>query len=205
MRYVMQLLKVFLFLAVFHGIILGCSSIPDIRINYQLPMEKSQLKGKRVFLTVSDSRSDSEILAPRARKELPNFSGNLSLIVSRSNQTGFMVGIFRVKRILYEAFKRRLENKGAEVCSDPNCGLELEITLLNFLMDIVDRNWVITMAYEARLKHGEKAVAIRKIEGKAERLKLIGTGSLESVLSDIFTDLVNRLDLISLLRVTTAE
>ena len=55
------------------------------------------------------------------------------------------------------------------------------------------------MAYEAKLKFDAQTVAIRKVGGEAERLRLIGNKSLDTVLSEIFTDLVNKVDLVSLL------
>lgn len=197
MKKLLQGIKIPLYLMIFQGVALGCASISDIKINYQLPIENPQLEGKRVVLTISDIRTDREILTPIAKKELKNFSGGLSLSVSQPNQTGYVVGIFEMKRILSEVFKRRLENEGLEVRQDSKYRYELEITLIEFLIDIVDRKWVVKMAYEARLNVDGKTAVTHKIGGEAERLSLAGTGSLDAVLSEIFTDLVNRLDLVS--------
>jgi len=197
MKKLLQGLKIFLPLILFQGVVLGCASISDIKINYQLPIKKPQLEGKGVVLTISDIRHDREILTPIAKKELKNFSGGLSLSVSQPNQTGYVVGIFEMKRILSEVFKKRLENEGLEVRQDSKCRLDVEIALIEFLIDIVDRNWVVKMAYEARLNVDGKTAVTRKIGGEAERLRLVGTGSLDTVLSEIFTDLVNRLDFVS--------
>ena len=68
------------------------------------------------------------------------------------------------------------------------------IALERFLLDLVHRNWTVTMSYEARVIKNGKVLASQMISGEAERLRLVGRGDADKVMGEIFTDLVNRLD-----------
>ncbi len=72
--------------------------------------------------------------------------------------------------------------------------IEVVIVLKKFLLDLIGRNWVVTMDYEARLVKDERVAAKQMINGQAERVKLLGRKQADIVLGEIFTDMVNRLD-----------
>ena len=177
----------------------SCASIPDLKVNYQLPPPSALLKGKKVFLAFEDARATKEILGKGASREFKNFPGDLTLSVARNNEPGFKIGIFQVSAMMREVFERRLENEGLGLLLKKLRGEpQLLIVLNEFVLDLVHRKWVVKMNYEARLVINEKVVSTQTISGQVERYRLAGWGAADIVLSEIFTDMVNRLDVVKL-------
>ena len=174
---------------------LSCATVPELKVNYRLPPESGELKGKRVFLGFEDIRTAKDILGRGAQKEFKNFPGNVSFSLARGKEKGFKMGAYDIPSLFMEVFKRRLEILGVEVVPEKKSGqIEVVIVLEDFLLDLIGRKWVATIGYEARLVKDENVLAKQMISGQAERLKLLGRGQADIVIGDIFTDLVNRLD-----------
>jgi hypothetical protein len=57
--------------------------------------------------------------------------------------------------------------------------------------------------YDARLLKGDLLLVTKTISGDAERVKIIGQGDAEKVLGEIFTEIVNQLDVHKLFEQTT--
>ena len=177
-------------------LMVSCASIPELQVLYKLPPPSKQLKGRLLALTVDDERTSKTVLGKGAREEFKGFSGNISLSVADYNDKEFKVGIFRVPDLMREAFKRKLENLGMEVLSEKTLGkLELMIVLKEFSLDLEGRDWVAKMSYEARLTTAKGAVATQFVNGRAERYQLFGRESADTLMGEIFTDMVNALDL----------
>jgi len=177
-------------------LMVSCASIPELQVLYKLPPPSKQLKGRLLALTVDDERTSKTVLGKGAREEFKGFSGNISLSVADYNDKEFKVGIFRVPDLMREAFKRKLENLGIEVLSEKTLGkLELMIVLKEFSLDLEGRDWVAKMSYEARLTTAKGAVATQFVNGRAERYQLFGRESADTLMGEIFTDMVNALDL----------
>lgn len=179
----------------------ACSKSSYINVTYSLPYGTDVLKGRSVFLKVQDTRPDDVIFGEKAQKEFKYFTGIFSFSLAEEKKESIIVGPFYLKSLFGEAFKRRLENMGVTVIpeqreSEP----EIEIVMKIFLIDIKGKNWVVDISYEARLIKDKKLLATQNITGRAERLKLIGHGSLEKVLGEGFTDVVNKFDLNKLYR-----
>ena len=201
MREIYQVLVNGLLTIVLTLFIVSCASIPELKLHYQLPPPSDQLKGKNVFLEVEDARKTKEILGQGAKQEFGNFVGNISLIVARHKETGFKIGLFKLTAMVKEGFKKRLANAGLKVLSERSPGeLQMLIILKDFELDLVSRKWIAKMGYEAKLMKDEKTLATQIIEGEGERLKLIGRREADTVTGEIFTDMVNRLDLVKLFR-----
>ena len=181
--------------------VVSCAPIPELKVLYKLPAPSNDLKGKKVFLAVEDVRKTKELFGEGAKQEFGNYVGNISLSVARYNETGFKIGPFPLPALVKEGFKKRLENAGIEVLSQPPHGEpQLLIAINRFLLDLVDRTWIAKMSYEAKLVRDEKTLAAQIIEGEAERVKVIGRKEADTVTGEIFTDMVNRLDLLRLFR-----
>jgi len=177
-------------------LMISCASIPELQVLYKLPPPSKQLKGRLVALTVDDERASKTVLGKEAEKEFQGFSGNISLSVADYNKKEFKVGIFNVPDMMREAFKRKLENLGVEVLPEKKSGkLELVVVLKEFSLDLEGREWVAKMSYEARLITAKGAVATQFVNGQAERYKLMGRDSADTLMGEIFTDMVNALDL----------
>lgn len=121
--------------------------------------------------------------------------------VGRVNEPAVAVGLYDPPGMVREAFRRRLEGLGASV--PPKKSLDafhLVILLEKFRLDLVDRKWVASMRYEARMEKNGKLLAGQSITGVAERLKLVGRKGAGEVTSEVVTDAVNRLEIERLYR-----
>jgi len=195
MKVTNQVLVRILTIMLFSPFIISCASIPQLKVQYQLPPRSKELKGKRVVLVFKDDRTNKKILGQGALKEFNNFSGNISFSLTRKNEPESKMGVYQVSELMREAFKRRLENLGLEVLFIQLHGKpQISITLNEFLLDLVDRKWVAKMNYKASLVKDGKVIASQNISGQAERYKLMGRGEAETAVGEIFTDMVNRLD-----------
>ncbi|MBL7213676.1 MAG: hypothetical protein ISS61_14995 [Desulfobacteraceae bacterium] len=181
------------------GFTASCASIPELQIDYRLPPRSDRLRDKKVVLKIVDARKNKGILNPGARKKLEGFSGNFSLSVAGYKGKGVTIGIFQVKSMIREVLKRRLENLGLTVLFNKSHGVpQLLFVLKEFFLDLEGERWVAKMSYEARLLRDGGFMASQELNGQAERYELVGREEADVAVGEIFTDLVNRLDVAGL-------
>lgn len=180
--------------------ILGaCSPRPYMKIFYQLPPPSNTLEGKSLSLTIADDGIREIAVSQNAKKSLKNFNNTFTLVVSRENSTGDLVGIYDLSSLLSEVFTRRLQQLGIHVVSlSEENGLELKITLKRFKLDLSDRKWAVDMAYRADLIKDGRMLSGQTISGEARRLKILGKSEVEKVTGELLSDMVNRLDVAQL-------
>ncbi len=175
--------------------VVSCATVSDLNVAYSLPPKSDELKGKKIFLGFQDARASKDVLGEGAQKEFKRFSGNISFSLVREQGAGFRIGVYDVPSFFEEVFKRRLENLGVEMLPKRKEGeIELVIVLNDFLLDLISREWVATIGYEAKLVKDEEVLSTQLITGKAERFKWVGRGQADTVMGDIFSDMVNKLD-----------
>ncbi len=173
----------------------SCTTIPELKVTYQLPMRSEALKGKKVFVGFEDARKSKDLIGKGAQAQYKNFSGNMTLFFTRGDQEGFKIGVYHVPALFNEVFKERLEHLGAEVVSErKESEVEMMIVLKELLLDLSGRDWVVRMDYEAKLMKQGEFLASQTISGQAERLKVLGRRDADKVMGEIFSDVVNRLD-----------
>jgi len=181
------------------ALMISCASIPQLKVRYQLPPQSDRLKGRKVVLVVEDARPETVIVGNGAKKDFENFPGTISLSIASQNEPGLTLGLYDPSGLIEEGFKRRLENEGMELVSEKTSGEpELLIVLNEFLLDLVDRRWMVNMSYDAKLLREGKVVATQTVSGQAERFKLIGRDEADRAVGEIFTDMINRLDVLNL-------
>lgn len=174
---------------------ISCATIPHLKVEYRLPPQSDDLKGKKVSLGFEDRRAVKDIFGKGAQKDFKNFSGNISYSLARGKEKGFKIGLYTIPSLFMEVFKLRLENLGIEVVSEGEKDeTAIVIVLKDLILDLINRKWVVTMDYEARLVRDQKILARQMISGQAERLKLVGRGQADVVMGEIFTDMVNRMN-----------
>jgi hypothetical protein len=179
----------------------ACSPLPYLEVNYRLPLRSESLKGQKVSLDLEDVRSAKDMIGRGARDEFGNFSGNISLAVARGAESGVRMGVYETPSLFREAFQKRLENAGAEVLPIKEKGVpDLTLIIQKFLLDLVDRRWTVQMAYEARLSKDGRVLARQIVSGEGERMKVVGREQADIILGEVFTDLLNRVDLDRLFR-----
>ncbi len=173
----------------------ACSSKPFLIVNYQLPPSSDSLQTTQTSLKILDVRERKSFLSENARKSLQKFNESYSLVVLQSNGSGNLLGIYDVDELIAEIFRQRLENFGMQVSSAAGgTSNTLEIKLKQFELDLERRKWIVTMGYQASLLRDGRLVATESVNGSAERLKLTGKSDAEKVLSELITDMVNKLN-----------
>lgn len=177
-----------------------CASKNLLTVKYQLPPQPVQPKEIKVALQVKDMRENPNIATKSARLALKNFTEDFVLIVAQENKNDRLVGAFGLSSMLKKIFKHRLENAGVVVTEEQDPSIPLvEIVLKEFTIDLPNRNWVITMSYQANLIEQNRVVAGETVTGSAERLRVIGSKDAEIVLGELVTEVANKLNLNELL------
>jgi hypothetical protein len=179
----------------------ACSSIAYVQINDRLPAKVNTLEGKKIFLAVEDGRKTKDFASRGVKGEFDNFSESISYSVKTGSGAPVPMGLYDVPALVKEALRLRLENEGAQILSEKEAGqVGLVIVIQEFSLDLVDRTWKIRLAYEARLVKNGEVLARQSVNGEAERLKLLGTEQADTVVGDLFTDVMNRLNVAKLFR-----
>ena len=193
-------IKVFLMILFIGMLTSFCASKNLLTVKYQLPPQPVEPKEMRVALQVKDMRENPNIATKSARMALKNFSGDFVLIVAQENKNDKLVGAFGLSSMIKKIFKHRLENAGVVVDEERDPSIPLvEIVLKEFTIDLPNRNWVITMNYQANLIEQNRVVAGETVTGSAERLRVIGSKDAEIVLGELVTEVANKLNLNELL------
>ena len=185
-----------LVLAFFAG---ACASKPFLKVQYQLPSPSSTLDGKQVSVTVSDMRIKEALVSETARKSLRDFKGTFSLVVLRDDGSGNLRGAYELVSLFSEVFQQRLKNEGIQATTGADSSLpELKIEITEFQIDFVNRKWIVAMNYRASLIDNGILLSKESVGGQAERLKVMGKKGAEKILSELLTDVVNKLNLVGL-------
>lgn len=187
-------------LLIMTGLTGACTSDkPFLIVHYQLPSSSQSLAGRRVSLAVTDIREDKTFLSESARKSLLRFNDTYSLVVLKENGSGNLTGIYDLNALIAEIFRQRLASMGIQVApSAESADYELQIKLKEFKLDLANRKWVVSMNYQADLVKDGSVRAMETISGSAERLKLMAKNDAEKVLSELLTDMANKLNLTKL-------
>lgn len=195
MKNIFQCVRVALVVFSLFLLIVSCTKIQYIQVDYRLPPEKVDLKDKKVLLTFQDNRNRKDILGAGAKPDYKNFSNNFSYSLARGTEKGFKIGVFDLPDLFMETFTNRLENSGLTVLKEKGGeDAEVVIVLKEFFLDLVNRMWKFNMAYEARLVKEGKVLTTQMKSGKGERLKLYGRKEADTVVGETYTDMVNRLN-----------
>jgi hypothetical protein len=193
-------IKVFSMICIIGVLASFCASKHLLTVKYQLPPQPVEPKEMRVALEVKDMRENTDIATKSARMALKNFTEDFVLIVAQENKNDKLVGAFGLSSMIKKIFKHRLENAGVVVSEERDPSIPLvEIVLKEFTIDLPNRNWVITMNYQANLIEQNRVVAGETVTGSAERLRVIGSKDAEIILGELVTEVANKLNLNELL------
>ena len=184
------------------GLVLSaCASTSYIGIDYSLPQAGDAMKGRQVFVKATDQRPSPETLAPGAREDFEHFTGLFSLSVGRAGQKPLLVGAYDVPALFKSAFSQRLQDLGAVVVGQAGSeSVTVDVAIQEFVLEKEGRQYRAKLTYTASLAHPAGKTVTKTISGSAERIKLTGKRDMEKLLGEIFTDMLNRLDLPGLLK-----
>jgi hypothetical protein len=174
----------------------SCAKKSYIDVVYLLPAPSAALVGKQIRLEVKDLRSDTEILGASAKEEFKYFTGLFSLSVKDVDKQSTVIGAYELAALFRQTIKTRLENMGVQVADSGHESLPLmEVSMKSFKIDLVGRTWKADVGYEASLTKDNRTIARETVSGSAERVKLVGSGAAERIIGELFSEIVNRLDI----------
>jgi hypothetical protein len=167
-----------------------------LNIEYRLPEQNNGMAGKKVYLSFDDKRNPKEIFSPTAQKEFGNSAETISFYLARGADPAFKMGIYEVPALYKEVFKRRLTSLGLEIINEKeSSSLEIVIVLKKFYLDSQGRDWKAQIEYEGRLVRDGNLLSQQTITGEATRLRLIGSTQANILMSELFSDTINKLDI----------
>jgi hypothetical protein len=174
----------------------SCAKKSYINVAYQLPAPSASLMGKKIRLEVKDLRSNTEIFGAPAKEEFKYFTGLFSLSVVDVDKQSTVIGAYELVALFRQTLKTRLENMGVQVADSGHQDLPLmEVAVKSFKIDLVGRTWKADVSYEASLTRDNRLIAREAVSGSAERVKLMGSGAAERIIGELFSELINRLDI----------
>lgn len=186
------LISVFIYISIF-----SCSTIPTLNVTYRIPSGSRELTVQKSFLSFEDARAEKNFIGKGARDSYKHFSGLISFYLVEGEEKGSKIGVCDVPFLFKEAFNQRLEKLGVFVVKERKTDVPvLTIILRNLRLDLIDGKWFFDVTYELKLVRNGKLVAEKTISGEGERLKLIGTDQADILFSELFTDSINKIDLI---------
>ena len=176
-------------------IIAACAKPYHLQVNYNLPEAPGQLAGQAVSLTVEDPRDAKTIFSESAQKEFDLWDGTYALALD-GNPPAEPVETYDLPALFHEAMKNRLEAMQIEVLDAPAEGIPaLIVTLETIEVDLKGKTWYSEIVYKAQLSRDSSKVARETVSGQAERTKIMGMGGGEKITGELFTDVINKLDI----------
>jgi hypothetical protein len=177
---------------------IACTPRTYLMIDYRVPPPSERLQGQQVRIEIKDLRSDHQIFTPTAQAEFENFNNRYKLSVIADKQTT-LLGEKNLQGLFLAAFKKRLKRLDADIAPPESAKATLfQILIQEIHIDLQDHKWAARIRYEADLVQDNRPVARETVSGTAERVRILGSGGADEALSDIFTDVINRLDIVKL-------
>lgn len=173
----------------------ACAKKSYIYVDYRLPSVTDRLQGRSVFVETHDLRNNPEIFNPRAKEAFANFTGLFSLSLIKPNDEQTLKGAYELPMLFEAALKERLQTLGITIAGEQSANIPLfKIDLNQFRIKLVGQKWIADISYEVSLTQDNQTVSREVVTGSAERLKIIGSGGADKVIGEIFTEMINRLN-----------
>lgn len=178
------------------GVMIGaCAPKTYIDVDYRLSMADPSLAGRTVFIETRDDRSDEAMFNQRAKDQFPHFTGFFALSLQSPDDRSTALGAYEVPALFETAIAKRLAKMGVAVTTARSPDIPVfQVKLEQFRIKLIGRKWMADIRYEANLTRDGRLVAREVVSGSAERMKIVGSGGAEKVISEIFSEMINRLD-----------
>ncbi len=173
----------------------ACAKPYHFYVKYDVSESMDQSLEKKVYLKVIDGRQTKDFLSEAARNEFDLWDGTFALYYSEKKPKS-AVDTYSLTALIQTIMAQRLESKGIMVVDQKSADLpSLEMTLKKLYLELQDRTWVSDISYEVKLSSNNLKTGRETVSGKAERTKVMGRGAGETLVSEILTDTINRLDI----------
>lgn len=186
----------FLVILIFVG---GCTGRAYLIVDYAVTPKSQYLKGQSVVIQVEDQRKNKAVMEPRALRAFPDFQNRYGLAWIMPNQQRILAGEHDLSELFKQTFKKRLERLGANVVQDIGPSIPVfKVSMNTVRIKLIGVKWYATVSCTAGLVVNERHVSEETVSGNAERMRVIGRKGADTVLSNIFSDVVNRIDVVKL-------
>lgn len=179
----------------------ACASSPYMKVNYQLP-DKIEDKPAitEIRLSVVDQRTNPNPLSVTAREKLKDFHESYMLIMAPKGKDAPVAGVYDLITLFETVFRKRLDQMGIRVVDSTSLQIpKLEVAVTLFQLDLHDYKWYFRMSYAARLVKDGDVLVKQTISGEAERVDVPGMDDSGTTVSEVYADLINKLDIAALL------
>jgi len=178
------------------AMVFSCAKKSYIDVNYHLPVEANTLTGRAVFVETLDQRSGTEIFDERAKEQFKYFTGLFALALEMPDDQQKVLGAYELPVLFETALKKRLQKLGVATVSEQSSNSPIfQIKINRFHIKLIGQKWMADISYEASLTQDSRLVAREVVSGSAERVKIMGSGGAEKVIGEIFTEMINRLNI----------
>jgi len=186
--------------ALFVFAFIACASRYYLMVDYQLPAASEKLKGQKINLQVKDAMTDKNVFTPAAARRFGVFRNHYNLTVV-SGKERMPVGPRDLQGLFQDAFEKRLTHSGAQIVPSHETGAPLIlITIRTVQVDVQERKWIARVVYDAELFIENQLVTRETLSGHAERVRIVGADNVDETMSDITTEIINRLDIVKFLQ-----
>lgn len=175
----------------------SCAKSPYINVDYRPPDgHPVMIPAETVAIEAVDLREDTPIFNDEAKNTFKNFSGEFSLLMRESESQQTSLGHHTLPQLFETAFAQRLQRLGVDVIDRPSPEtLRFQIGISQFRIGLDGNTWRTDISYKASLLEDGKTVTSETVTGSAKRPKIAGRGGAEKAISEIFTDVINQLDI----------
>ena len=175
-------------------VIAACAKPYYLTVNYHLPEDPGQLTGQTVSLVVEDQRENQTVFSESAQKEFDLWDGTYALALGGTSPPE-PVETFDLPGLFHEAMKNRLEVMQINVVDAPAEGVPaLIVSLEKVAVDLKGKTWLSEITYRTQLSRDSRKIARETVSGQAERAKILGVGGGTKLTGELFTDVINKLD-----------
>lgn len=174
----------------------ACAKKTYIDVDYRLPTTADTLTGRTVFVETRDLRSDTEIFNKRAKDKFEHFTGLFALSLAMPDDQQKVLGAYALPMLFETALKHRMQTLGVKTTDEPSPEIPtFQIRINQFKINLIGQKWLADVSYEVSLTQDTQLVAREVVTGSAERIRVMGSGGAEKVIGEIFTEMINRLDI----------
>jgi len=172
----------------------ACAKPYYLSVGYHLPEDPRQLAGQKISLVIEDQRADKTLFSETAVKEFDLWDGTYALALGGPPPPE-PVQVFDLPGLFHEAMKTRLETMGIDVAGASADDIPaLIITLEKVAVDLQGKTWHMQIDYKAQLSLDSSKIARETVSGQAERAKIMGNGGGQKLTGELFTDVINKLN-----------
>ena len=178
--------------------LISCSSGDrELHIHYRIPIKAPSLKGITIDVAAHTELKMPMAIEGRGRNYLADTIDTYGLYVQRlGTHQVEKVGAYDLAGLFGSAFTQRLRFLGADVVPQQRKSLlALQLNIQRFSLKLEQGQWRAEIRYTGTLTKNKTVVRQETVHGRDVRKNVLGSADANRLLGDLFTQVVNQLDL----------